>query len=128
MTTDSTKVNKVPVRPASRDAVYDVIDGEREYQGAGEGNAARHENAPPNLTVGENILCMEKCLRDAQDAWYRPDGGQAALPFIRKVAALAVQALENYGAPPREFHVPASAGITGTLNVSDPGDKLAPTS
>ncbi len=94
--------NTVPTRPLSRENVYSIIDGERQYQEGGQGNSQRHVNAPPKLTVGENLFCIDKCLRDAQDAWYRPDGGTAALPFIRKIAALATQALENYGAPPRE--------------------------
>jgi hypothetical protein len=118
----TTKVNEVPIRPIGRERVYDVIDGERDYQEAGEGNAKRHADAPPNLSVGENILCMEQCLADARAAWYKPDGGTNALPFIRKVAALGVQALENFGAPPREYHVPVSANITGEMHAIDKGD------
>lgn len=93
--------NHVPVRPSLRDAVYRVIDGERDYQEAGRGNAQR-QGAPPKLTPGELILCMEKCLAEARDAWYKPNGGTACLPFLRKVTALGVQGLENYGAPARE--------------------------
>lgn len=122
--TTPTKVNQVPVRPTGRERVYDVIDGERDYQEAGEGNAQRHENAPPHLSVGENILCMEQCLADARAAWYKPNGGTAALPFIRKAAALGVQALENFGSPPREYHVPVSANITGEMHLIDKGDKF----
>ena len=34
--------------------------------------------------------------------WYRPTGGVDCLPYIRKVSALGVQCMENYGAPRRE--------------------------
>jgi hypothetical protein len=84
-----------------RSEVYSVIDGERAYQDGGKGNAKRHDGMP-KMTPGEFLLCMEKCLADARDAWYKPDGGKNALPFIRKVAALGVQAMEHYGAPRRE--------------------------
>jgi hypothetical protein len=81
---------------------FAALNSERGYQDAGMGNATRHANAPDRLLPGEIILCMEKCLADARAAWYGPDGGDACLPYIRKVGALAVQALENYGAPLRE--------------------------
>lgn len=84
----------------SRAVVYAAVDSERDYQDAQRGNAKRHEGQP-QMTPGEIILCMEKCLADARDAWYRPDGGTACLPFVRKVTALGVQAMELYGAPLR---------------------------
>ena len=84
-----------------RNEVYAAIDSERDYQDAGKGNANRHADAPDRLLPGEIILCMEKCLNDARNAWYTPTGGVDCLPFIRKVAGLAVQAMENYGAPKR---------------------------
>lgn len=89
-------------RTPARQAAYAAIDSERDYQDAGKGNANRHANAPDRLLPGEIILCMEKCLADAREAWYKPNGGTACLPFLRKTGALAVQALENYGAPQRE--------------------------
>jgi hypothetical protein len=87
--------------------VYAVIDGERDYQTAGEGNALRHADAPPHLLPGEVLACIEKCRNDALDAWYKPNGGVACLPFIRKIAALSIGALENYGAPARAEHDPS---------------------
>jgi hypothetical protein len=85
-----------------RAVVYAVIDGERDYQEAGKGNAQRHPDADKAMTPGEFILCMEKCLSDARDAWYKPQGGQASLEFVRKVAGLAVQCMELHGAPRRQ--------------------------
>ena len=90
------------IRTPEREAAYNAIDSERDYQDAGKGNANRHANAPDRLLPGEIILAMEVCLADARAAWYKPDGGKACLPFLRKCGRLAVQALENYGAPQRE--------------------------
>jgi hypothetical protein len=84
----------------ARSEVYAAVDSERDYQDAGRGNAKRHEGAPA-LMPGEVILAMEKCLNDAKEAWYKPDGATACLPYIRKVTALGVQAMERYGAPKR---------------------------
>ncbi len=80
-----------------RSEVYAVIDGERDYQDAGRGNAKRHDG----MTPGEFILCMEKCLQDARVAWYAPNGGVACLDHVRKVSALGVQCMEVHGAPAR---------------------------
>lgn len=79
-----------------------AIMTERAYQDAQRGNAKRHEGAPPNLSPGEIIVCMEECLLHARAAWYKPDGGKNCLPFIRKVTALGVQCMDNHGAPARE--------------------------
>lgn len=81
--------------------VYAAVDSERAYQDAQAGNAKRHEGQPP-MTPGEYILCMEKCLADAREAWYRPDGGTKCLDFVRKVTALGVGCMELHGAPRRE--------------------------
>lgn len=85
---------------ATRQEVYAAIDTERQYQDAGVGNAKRHEAMPP-MTPGEHILCIEKVLNDAREAWYKPDGGVHCLPHLRKAAALSVQCMERYGAPIR---------------------------
>lgn len=123
--------NQVPVRPDGRNKIYDVIDGERDYQDAGKGNAAPHpegkRSASDGLSLGEGILCMERILDEARAAWYKgPEGQTLAMPFIRKTAAVAVQLMEHFGAVPREWHVPESARITGTMHIRDPLDTLAP--
>lgn len=85
---------------ATRTEVYGALDGERDYQDAGAGNARRHAGMPP-MTPGEFILCMEHCLAEARRVWYSPDGGQACLEHLRKVSALGVQAMELHGCPHR---------------------------
>jgi hypothetical protein len=85
----------------TRIQVYNVIDGERDYQDAQRGNAKRHEDQPP-MTPGEHILCMQHLLQVARETWYKPDGGTACLEHIRKATALGVQCMERWGAPPRQ--------------------------
>ena len=118
----TTRENQQPVRPPVRDAIYNVIDGERDYQDAGEGNSKNERSGP--MSIAETILHIETCLHKAREAIYKPGGAPEALRHLRKVAALSVYTFENYGVPPREFHVPATSGITGTLEIHDPGDKL----
>ncbi len=84
----------------SRKEVYNTINGERDYQDAGHGNAKRHAGMP-DMTPGEYLLCMEVCLEDARQAWYQPDGGHFCLEFVRKVTALGVACMELHGAPRR---------------------------
>ena len=88
---------------ATREDVYASIDSEIAYQKTGLGNSARPLGEPTVMSVAEAILYMEKCLSDARDAAYRGiNGGQEALPFIRKVTALGVTCLEDHGAPLRD--------------------------
>lgn len=89
----------------ARSRAYEAVDSERAYQEAGKGNSAHPDGrhgAPNTLTPGEYILCMEKCLQDARDVWYKPEGGLKCLDFIRKVTGLGVAAMEHHGAPKRE--------------------------
>jgi hypothetical protein len=89
-------------------AALEALLSEREYQDAQLGNAKRHEGQPP-MTPGEYILCMEKCLQDAREAWYKPNGGTACLEHVRKVGALAMASMELHGAPIRELPRPLKA-------------------
>jgi hypothetical protein len=86
----------------THEEVYDIIDGERWYQDSFLGNARREgqfEGTP--LTPGEILCCMQKILNDTRDEWYKPGGTVGAQDGVRKIAALAVQYMERYGAKPR---------------------------
>jgi len=52
-------------------------------------------------TVGEWILIMEKCLKDAKRAWYSFQGDDAALHEIRQVATCGVSCMDEHYAPLR---------------------------
>lgn len=114
----------------SRNRVYAVIDGERAYQIDQKGNAKRHEGQP-EMTPGEQILCLEHLVLEARKAWYQPDGGTACLPHIRKLAAIAVQCMELHGAPVREGYEgiteqsTADRGHFGFYSEQDIGDSLS---
>lgn len=109
-----------------RDAAFTAIATERDYQDAGLGNSAMspertlemrviHETGGRALTLGEGILVMEKILDDAKRHWYKPEEYEAALVHVRKIAGVATQLMENYGAPPRVF---------GEMRVADKSDSL----
>jgi hypothetical protein len=86
----------------TRAEVYDVIDGERDYQRSEILNPNRPDMVP-QLSVGETIVAIEKTLDDARRHWYHgANEHPAAMADLRKIAGLAVQAGENYGMPRRE--------------------------
>lgn len=111
--------NKVPVRPATRDDVYAVIDGERDYQ---------NETWPASertLAPGEFLYLLEEYLTKARAGWSKEEAGvTVALNAFRKIAGIAVRAMEMHGAVPREYHIPESANITGIMQARGNFDTL----
>lgn len=77
-----------------------MINGERAYQNAAQGNSRRHEGMP-ELTPGETLSLIRVMLRQCEDEWYTPDGEVTCLNYLRKIAASAVRCMELWGAPPR---------------------------
>jgi hypothetical protein len=86
----------------TRDEVYAAVDTERDYQDAMRGNAARAK-VSDNRDLGSLILFMDTYVGKAKAAFSgaHPAGREASLHEIRKVAALAVLAMELNTAPPR---------------------------
>jgi hypothetical protein len=82
----------------NRADVYKLIDGERAYQ-----DAQWPENEGPQpLTIGEEILLIEEYLARARAQWAgerRPE--MQAMSVLRKIAGIAVRAMENHGASSR---------------------------
>jgi hypothetical protein len=90
-------LNAEPKLQASRELVYQCIDGERYFQ---EEQTLRPDRPDmiPNLSVGDHILAMEENLQRARVAWYSGSSPHhAALDFLRKVTALGVRCMENNG-------------------------------
>jgi hypothetical protein len=84
-----------------RDQVIDAVDGEREYQN--DQAAAGTGHVVPDISLGDTISAMQFNLNRARDAWYNGRyPHEAAMAYMRKLAALAVQAGEKYGMPRRE--------------------------
>jgi hypothetical protein len=106
----------------NRDGIYQVIDGEREYQRKvwGQKGERRVNNGVPgetethpvvwpdgrvtqevNHSVGNWIVFMEHYLGLAKAELTLKDGHTAALEMMRKVVALGVACFEEHGVPPR---------------------------
>lgn len=107
--------NQVPVRPASREKVYDVIDGERDYQKATWGG---------EISAEAGLLLIEEYAARARATWTGQVGDIGLLDGIRKIAGIAVRTMEQHGARPREYHVPPSAAITGEMHLTGPSDQF----
>ena len=85
----------------SRTDVYAAIDSERAYQDNlwpdGEGAGSN------KMSIGEFLLLAEEYIAKARAAWVvekRPEIN--ALNIMRKVAGIAVNCMEQHGAPRRE--------------------------
>jgi len=79
---------------STRKIVYEVIDGERDYQN----NLPSDRTDNSEKTVGDYLTMLESYRRRASDAWTDNAGTQDALHVIRKIAAIAVRCMEEHGA------------------------------
>lgn len=84
-----------------RMCVYDAINGERDYQDEMTALSDRPDMVDP-MPLPAIILAMEHCLSEARKQWYSDaEPYQPTMHLVRKVAALAVKAGEQYGMPTR---------------------------
>lgn len=85
-------------RPGIRDQVYAAVDGERDYQDAMQGNAAR-ESVDANRSLGDFLTLTDVYLNKAKTAFAgpHPQGKVEALDQLRKAIALGVSAMEHHG-------------------------------
>jgi len=120
--------NKVPSRSTSRDRVYEVLDGERDYQD-------EHFPTPPTLLEVADML--DEYAVKLISLYAPPASPEApkltveertakALKRLREIGAIAIKGMELHGAVPRENHVPASAGIVGEMHATAKPDALTP--
>lgn len=79
--------------------VIEAINGELSYQATLQelGRADEEDHG-----VSGQLVTLEAYTRKAIDAWVHSSGEQEALDTLRKVAAIAVRALEMYGCPRRK--------------------------
>jgi len=115
--------NLLPIRPTKREHIYDILDGERDYQ-----DRTHPESPVPMLADFANLLIeyTDKLAVDVTVDGPSPASGHGPYKRLREIAAIAVRAMEVYGATPRENHVPASAGITGVMKIVAKADSTAP--
>lgn len=83
---------------ASRKEVYRAIDSERDYQ---EDLSAKRTDGRKH-TVGEFLTMLRHYANEADAAWTMNPGDAAALEQIRKIAGIAVNCMEKWGAPKRK--------------------------
>lgn len=83
-----------------RSDVYAVIDGERDYQQSLPGN--RSEDPLRVRTMAEYLTMLDHYVRHAQDAWTTRAGIEVPLHDMRKIGALAVRCMEEWGALSRD--------------------------
>ena len=86
-------------RDKVREEVYELIDGEREYQ---------NEKWPddpllcPTNSLGDYILMVDVYLDKAKKVWQGSSFPEVdARNTMRKIAAIAVRCMEEHGAEPR---------------------------
>jgi hypothetical protein len=106
-------LNKTPQRPKQREAIYDVLDGERDYQDE------IHPEAPTLATVYALLAKYTEKL-----GMLSAGNMDKTRKRLRQIAAIAIKGMEHHGASPRENHVPASASITGEMHLTGPLDAL----
>ena len=93
-------------RGHKRKAAYKAIDSERDYQDTVwciETPSSVDPSKPNPLTVGEFLLLIEDIAAQARRVWYtdkKPN--EATLEFMRKIGGVAVNCMEQHGAPERE--------------------------
>jgi hypothetical protein len=90
-------------RPAKREKVYKVIDGEREYQNSLPRTRCVSNHDGTGLSVGDHLALMREYLRRAETAFADNPGNNAALDVIRKVTGIGVRCMEEHGAIPRKY-------------------------
>jgi hypothetical protein len=76
-----------------RIAVYDFINGERDYQDA-QAKQWDHKGVP---SVEAEILLIEEYASKLRTAWATGSGNEEALHVIRKIAGVSTRCLENHG-------------------------------
>lgn len=83
--------------------VYNVLDGERDYQVRESANQERLDMVE-DFNLGSAISAIRKIVRESEDAWYHdsPENNyQNAMEYIRKIGGICVQMGEKYGMPER---------------------------
>lgn len=79
------------MRTKRREFVYDAIDGEREHQ-----NLLGSERTDGHThTVGDYVTMMNYYMQKLNEEWTMNAGDRRALDVLRKMAAIAVAAMEE---------------------------------
>lgn len=83
-------------------SILNTVKGEREYQRRLSRQTTRPDMVQ-KMTIGDTLSAIQYNLDRARQEWYvGSDPHPDAMAYLRKVAALCVQAGEVYGMPERE--------------------------
>lgn len=88
----------------TRDRVYRVIDTERDYQDYLKKDRAEFPTDGTRSikhSVGDFCTMMQYYQNELVEAWTKNPGDEQALHTMRKIAAIAVNCMEQNGAPAR---------------------------
>jgi hypothetical protein len=98
------KPTKKMSRSEPRERVYALIDGERDYQDkqAAPGLSSQRWEHEGRTTVAGSILMIVYYVFLMCQAWVTNKGSIPAMDIMRKVAAMAVRAMEQYPTPARD--------------------------
>jgi len=89
----------LPIPTQMSTNVINAINGELRYQ-ATLPDLGRADST--DYGVEGQLITLTVYTRRAQEAWTDNPGNKQALDVLRKVAAIAVRALEQYGCPQRK--------------------------
>lgn len=88
-----------------RSLVYSAIDSERDYQDLLKGDRTSNPTDGTRSidhTVGDFVTMMMQYQSNLVAAWTNNPGDAQALHIMRKLAAIAVNCMEQHGAPRRK--------------------------
>lgn len=98
------KFMKRESKMTKRKEVYAAIDSERDYQD----NLKKDRTSNPtdgtrsiDHTVGDFVTMMQQYQNNLVAAWTNNPGDQEAMEVMRKIGGIAVNCMEQHGAPHR---------------------------
>ena len=95
----------LPTVRIPRERVYLAIDSERSYQDhLKEDRTSNPTDGTRSIdhTVGDFSIMMQQYMNELAEAWTKNPGDMPALHVMRKIAGIAVNCMEQHGAPLRK--------------------------
>ena len=87
----------------TRQEVYKLIDGERDYQDSFISNTDNNRSEGIPHQVAGYVVMINHYVQKLNQAWTENAGCEKALDVVRKIAGIAVHCMEDYGAPERKL-------------------------
>lgn len=103
--------------------VYKLIDTEREYQNTVRRINEKETRNDNEKSVSDFILYINRTLNKAEDSIYSLDEINA-MGYIRKIAGLAVAAMEAFETPPRKLPLKQGDTMGGSWGTTKDGKDI----